>query len=190
MDLLTLHNFLANDKTHAKGEISTQDVKPTGQPQVVPTLKNGLLVPSAKFWGIINMNAVNDSKPANHIWAEMDSHSDQKSMQKMSTSLPTLFPTEMTTMMNSLRFFIKEPLFNASSVIPQLILNFCTGSIAMCNKLFNQMTPFNGDKIRHKITVKVGAKTFSWMFDTGAAATCMNATSFFAAFPNAKPKNI
>jgi hypothetical protein len=63
MDLLTLHNFLANDKTHVKGEISTQDLKPTGQPQVVPTLKNGLLVPSAKFWGIINCQRFKASKP-------------------------------------------------------------------------------------------------------------------------------
>ena len=36
------------------------------------------------------------------------------------------------------------PLMNAPSVIPQLILNLCTVSIATCNKIFNQMTPFNG----------------------------------------------
>jgi hypothetical protein len=49
----------------------------------------------------------------------------------------------------------------APSVNPQLILNLCTISIAMCNKFFNQMTPLNGDKIRPRLTDKVGGKTFS-----------------------------
>jgi hypothetical protein len=56
---------------------------------------------------------------------------------------------------------------NAPSVIPQLILNLYTISIAMCNKFFNQMTPFNGDRIRPRLTAKAGSKIFSWLFDTG-----------------------
>jgi hypothetical protein len=52
------------------------------------------------------------------------------------------------------------PLMNAPSVIPKLILNLCTISIAMCNKFFNQMTPFNGDKVRPRITAKAGGNTF------------------------------
>jgi len=44
------------------------------------------------------------------------------------------------------------PLIQAPSVIPQLILSLCTISIATCNKLFEIMTPFNGDKIRLDIT--------------------------------------
>jgi len=48
------------------------------------------------------------------------------------------------------------PLMNAPSVIPQLILNLCTISIATCNKFLNQMTPFNGDKVRPRITAKQG----------------------------------
>jgi hypothetical protein len=63
------------------------------------------------------------------------------------------------------------------------ILDIFTVSIATCNKLFNPMTLFNGDKIWPRVTVKAGGYTFSWLFNTGTAATCMNPTSFFAAFP-------
>jgi hypothetical protein len=78
----------------------------------------------------------------------------------------------------------------APSVIPQLILNLCTVSIATCNKIFNQMTPFNGDRIRPRVTARAGGKTFSWLFDTGASVTCMTAESFNAAFPHTKPRRI
>jgi hypothetical protein len=82
------------------------------------------------------------------------------------------------------------PLIQAPSVIPQLILSLCTISIATCNKLFEIMTPFNGDKIRPRLAVKAGDKTFSWLFDTGAAVTCMNKQSFDVAFGHCKPKQI
>jgi hypothetical protein len=72
---------------------------------------------------------------------------------------------------------------NAPSVIPQLILNLCKISIATCNKIFNQMSPFNGDKIRPRLTARAGGKTFSWLFVTGSSVTCMTAQSFNAAFP-------
>jgi hypothetical protein len=52
-------------------------------------------------------------------------------------------------------------LMNTPSVIPQMILNLCTISIATCNKIFNQMTPFNFDKIRTRVTARAGGKTFS-----------------------------
>jgi hypothetical protein len=52
------------------------------------------------------------------------------------------------------------------------------------------MTPFNGDKIRPRVTARVGGKTFSWLFDTGASATCMTSSSFHAAFPNTKLKKV
>ncbi len=79
------------------------------------------------------------------------------------------------------------PLMNVPNVIPQLILNLCTISIATCNKFFDRMTPFNGDKIRPRLTAKVGGQTFSWLFDTGASITCMTKASFNAAFPHKKP---
>ncbi len=52
------------------------------------------------------------------------------------------------------------------------------------------MTPFNGDKIRPRLSVKAGDKTFSWLFDTGAAVTCMNKQSFDLAFGHSKPRQI
>ncbi len=82
------------------------------------------------------------------------------------------------------------PFINAPNVIPQLILNLCAIFIATCNKFLNQLTPFNGDKIRPRIRARAGGKTFSWLFDTGASATCMTSSSFHAAFPNAKPKKV
>jgi Retroviral aspartyl protease len=52
------------------------------------------------------------------------------------------------------------------------------------------MTHFNGDKILPRLAVKAGNKTFSWLFDTGAAVTCMNKQSFDLAFRQSKPKQI
>jgi len=49
------------------------------------------------------------------------------------------------------------------------------------------MTPFNGDRVRPRVTTSSGGKTFSWLFDTGASVTCMTAESFKAAFPHSKP---
>ena len=52
------------------------------------------------------------------------------------------------------------------------------------------MTPFHKDKKRPRINVTTGETTFNWLFDTGAAITCMNANSFRQAFKNSKPKLI
>jgi hypothetical protein len=70
-----------------------------------------------------------------------------------------------------------EPLRQAPLVIPQLIMSLCAISIATCNKLCEIMTPFHGDKKRPRINVTTNQTTFSWLFDTGAAITCMNANS-------------
>jgi hypothetical protein len=85
---------------------------------------------------------------------------------------------------------IMTPLMNAPSAIPQLILNLCTISITTCNKIFNLMTSFNGDKIRLRVMARAGGKTFSWLFDTGASVTCVTAESFYAAFPFDKPRRV
>jgi hypothetical protein len=71
-----------------------------------------------------------------------------------------------------------------------MILYLWAISNATFIKLFNQMTPFNGEKVRPRVTVKAGGKTFSWLLDTGASATCMNSTSFHAPFPSSKPRKI
>ncbi len=52
------------------------------------------------------------------------------------------------------------------------------------------MTPFNGDRVRPRVTASSGGKTFSWLFDTGALVTCMTAESFKAAFPHSKPHRV
>jgi hypothetical protein len=52
------------------------------------------------------------------------------------------------------------------------------------------MTPFNGDRVRPRITAQAGGKTFSWLFDTGASITCMTQASFLAAFPHTKPHRL
>jgi len=82
------------------------------------------------------------------------------------------------------------PLIQTASVILQLILSLCTISITTCNKLFEIMTPFNGDKIRPRLAVKAGNKTYSWLFDTGAAVTFIKKDSFDLAFGHSKPKQI
>jgi hypothetical protein len=45
-----------------------------------------------------------------------------------------------------------------------------------------------GNKIRPRINVTTGKKTFNWLFDTGTAITCMNADSFWESFGHSKPK--
>jgi hypothetical protein len=80
------------------------------------------------------------------------------------------------------------PLIQAPSVIPQLILSLCTVSIATCNKLFENMTLFNGDQKDKKITGTVNGKNFYWKIDTGSAVTCMNINAFKTAFGETKNK--
>ena len=51
------------------------------------------------------------------------------------------------------------------------------------------MTPFlGGNKVRPRINVTTGNKTFNWLFDTGAAITCMNANSFRDSFGHNRPR--
>ncbi len=49
--------------------------------------------------------------------------------------------------------------------------------------------PFHGgNKVRPRINVTTGKKTFNWLFDTGATITCMNADSFRESFGHSKPR--
>ncbi len=94
---------------------------------------------------------------------------------------------------DSSRFFIKESddtPHPGSKRHPEINSQFMYNFHRLCNKLFEIMTPFNGDKIRPRLAVKAGDKTFSWLFDTGAAVTCMNKQSFELAFGHSKPKQI
>jgi hypothetical protein len=84
---------------------------------------------------------------------------------------------------------LMEPLHQAPLIIPQLILSLCAISIVTFNKLSEIMTPFyGGNKNCPRINVTMGDKTFNWLFDTGAAITCMNANSFRQAFSGKRPK--
>jgi hypothetical protein len=74
------------------------------------------------------------------------------------------------------------PLIQAPSIIPPLILSLCTVSIATCNKLFENIMPFYGDKAKTRISGWIENMIFSWVFNTGSAVTCMNINSFEMAF--------
>jgi hypothetical protein len=78
------------------------------------------------------------------------------------------------------------PLIQAPSIIPQLILSLCTVSIATCNKLFENMTLFNGDHKDTKIIGTVNGKNFYWKIDTGSAVTYMIINAFKTAFGKEK----
>jgi len=55
-------------------------------------------------------------------------------------------------------------------------------SIATCNKLFENIMPFYGDKSKSRISGTINTKKFSWVIDTGSAVTYMNINSFEMAF--------
>ncbi len=82
------------------------------------------------------------------------------------------------------------PLIQAPRVIPQIILSLCTVSIATCNKLFENMTLFNGVHKDTKIIGTVNGKNFYWKIDTGSAVTCMNINAFETAFGKTKDRNL
>jgi hypothetical protein len=81
------------------------------------------------------------------------------------------------------------PLIQAPSVIPQIILSLFTVSIATCNKLFENMTLFNGGHKETQITGTVNGKNVYWKIDTGSAVTCMNINAFETAFGKTKERN-
>ncbi len=84
-----------------------------------------------------------------------------------------------------------EPLRQAPAVIPQIIMSLCAVSMITYNKLSEVMSTFHGgNKIRPIINVTTGNKTFNWLFDTGAAITCMNANSFRESFGHQRPRLI
>ncbi len=59
-------------------------------------------------------------------------------------------------------------------------------SIATRNKLFENLTLFNGDHEKSKITVN--RKNFYWILDTGSAVACMNINPYEAALSKTKEK--
>jgi hypothetical protein len=89
-----------------------------------------------------------------------DNFAGQKSILHPKTTM--LHKITVIPIMKLVPFSLKSimtALMNAS-VIPQLILSLCTISIMTCNNFFNQMTPFNGNKVRPRVTARAGGKTF------------------------------
>ncbi len=64
------------------------------------------------------------------------------------------------------------PLMGSRLVLPELILNLCLASLKTCNNLYKIFAP--GEKVRPRNNVETGNQTTYWLFDTGAAITCMN----------------
>jgi hypothetical protein len=83
---------------------------------------------------------------------------------------------------SNIRVFSKELDDSPHSSSPQLILSLCTVSIAFCNKLFENMMPFYGDKSKPRISGNINNKNVYWIIDTGSVVTCMNINSFETAF--------
>ncbi len=82
-----------------------------------------------------------------------------------------------------------EPLCQALAVIPQLIMSLCAVSMVTYNKLFENIMPFyGGNKTRPRINVTTRTRTLHWLFDMGAAVTCMSANSFRESFKHTRPK--
>jgi len=100
-------------------------------------------------------------KETNLASMKKDNFAGQKSILHPKTTM--LHKITVIPIMKLVPFSLKSimtALMNASSVIPQLILSLCTISIMTCNNFFNQMTPFNGDKVRPRVTAWAGGKTF------------------------------
>jgi hypothetical protein len=55
---------------------------------------------------------------------------------------------------------LMTPLIHAPSVIPKLILSLFTIYLVTCNKVFEIMMPFNRDKIRPMLAIRVGNNTY------------------------------
>jgi len=47
-----------------------------------------------------------------------------------------------------------------------------------------------GEKVRPRLNVRAGGQTSSWLFDTGAAITCMNSKSLNVTISQNKPRKI
>jgi hypothetical protein len=73
-------------------------------------------------------------------------------------------------------------LIQAQSVIPQIILSLSTVSIATCNKLFENMTPFMGTRTNLEFSGTINTKNFFCTIDTRSAVTCININSLEMAF--------
>ena len=77
----------------------------------------------------------------------------------------------------------------SGSLICNLIMSLCSVSFATINNFSNQIGAVIGDySVRPRIDVEVNSSTQSWLYDSGAARTCMNLEVFRKMFPRGNPR--
>ena len=76
------------------------------------------------------------------------------------------------------------PLITSSSNMCGAILSLCALSIATVKNAASLMSNFNEGHVRPRIPISVNGVEDNWLYDTGAARTCMNTKMFHKLFPN------
>ena len=78
-----------------------------------------------------------------------------------------------------------NPLIKTSDYICSSILFVCAAiSIVSCKSISTLVATLNGETVRPRLKVKVNTKEFSWLYDTGAARTCISTAMYKHMFPN------
>jgi hypothetical protein len=77
-----------------------------------------------------------------------------------------------------------NPLIHTSQNLISTILSICAVSIASIKNVPSLMANYYGDNIRPRVDVKLNNVTHSWLYDTGAAKSCMPTKTFLELFPN------
>ena len=77
-----------------------------------------------------------------------------------------------------------NPLISTSQKLISTILSLCAVSIATIKNVPTLMANYYGDNIRPRVDVKLNNVTQSWLYNTGAARSCMNTQTFCKLFPN------
>jgi hypothetical protein len=144
-------------------------IDPPGDPTTIPvTTLTKIRWPASfvKSKDIVKKSAGKEPMPINPVWGFLAKN--QYYWQWCSNPGPAGPGFSILSLM--------EPLCQAPAIIPQIIMSLCAVSIVTYNTLSEILMPFHGgNKIRPRTT---GTTTFNWLFDTGAAITCMNADSF------------
>ena len=76
-----------------------------------------------------------------------------------------------------------NPLISTSQKLISTILSICAVSIATIKNVPTLMANYYGDNVRPRVDVTLSKTTQSWLYDTGAARSCMNTAAFCKLFP-------
>ena len=81
-----------------------------------------------------------------------------------------------------------NPFFNSPKKLFNYIMYMCTLSIALFKNVSSVMSSKIGDSVtaanRPRVRVQIGDTTMSWLYDTGAAKSCISTEQFHSLFPN------